>query len=223
MPRFFLIGDSHSGTIMRAANAMGADYCGGSIMAGKYMNDHFCKVEDGVFSIFVEMGQARLDKRLSDAELPPNLLDVELPILSTIGFNTKLFVSLFTREGLAIAGSAGERFLTAQCFRALVLGARRGSLEFYRLLRGAGKSVHVALSPQRFTKEEAVVARAFDRIMIAEVAAMGVGVIDTRAATTDADGVLRPKFASLDPDDRVHGNNRFGKLVIDTFNAALSR
>lgn len=223
MPRFFLIGDSHSGTIMRAADAMGADYCGGSIMAGKYMNDHFCKVEDGMFSIFVEMGQERLDKRLSNAGLSANLLDVELPILSTIGFNTKLFVTQFTREGLAIAGSAGERFLSAACFRATVLGSRRGALEFYRLLRVAGKTVHAALAPQRFTAQEAVIARAFDRVMIEALAAMGVGVIDTRAATTDEDGVLRPKFAAADSDDRVHGNNRFGRLVIETFNAALSR
>jgi hypothetical protein len=222
MPRFFLIGDSHSGTIMRAAKAMGADCCGGSIMAGKYMNDRFCKVENGVFSIFVEMGQERLNKRLADAGLPDNLLDIDLPILSTIGFNTRPFVAYFMRDGFSIAGSGEGRFLSAACFRAAVLGSRRGALEFYRLLRAAGKTVHAALSPQRFAKEEVAVARAFDRVMIEAMAAMGVGIVDTRAATTDEDGVLRPKFASTDPDDRVHGNNRFGKLVIESFNAALS-
>lgn len=220
-PRFFIIGDSHAGTLMRAARRLRLDFAGGSIMAGHYMNEAFFRIENGRFEVLLEKGVPRLAKRLAEAGLGDNLLDLDMPILSTIGFNTGVFTGRFLNEGLAIAGSPGEKFISAACFETLVEDTRCGALEFYRVLKQAGKTVYAAPAPQRFDRDRETVFKAFDAVMIRRMSEMGVGVVDVRAETTGRDGVLRPEFASSR--DRVHANDAFGEIVFAKFFEMLSR
>lgn len=220
-PRFFIIGDSHAGTLMRAARALGLDFAGGSIMAGQYMNETFFRIDNGRFALLSEIGAPRLAKRLAEAGLSDNLLDLDMPVLSTVGFNAGVFAAQFLKEDLAIAGSPGEKFISRACFEALIEDARCGALEFYRTLKRAGKSVYAVPAPQRFGKDEKTVSQAFDAIMIRRVSEMGVGIVDVRAETTGREGVLLPKFASSG--DRVHANDAFGEVVFARFFEMLSR
>jgi hypothetical protein len=220
-PRFFLLGDSHAGTLMRAARVLNLDFAGGSIMAGQYMNEAFFKIENGRFEILSELGAPRLAKRLAEAGLGDNLLDLDMPILSTIGFNAGSFAAQFLKEDFAITGSPGEKFISAACFAALVEDARCGALEFYRALKQAGKSVYAVPAPQRFGEDEKTVFQAFDAIMIRRVSEMGVGIVDVRAETTGSNGVLLPEFASSS--DRVHANDAFGEIVFAKFFEMLNR
>jgi len=220
-PRFFIIGDSHAGTLMRAARALRLDFAGGSIMAGHYMNPDFFRIENGRFEILSDVGAPRLAKRLADGGLGDNLLDLDMPIISTIGFNAGSFASQFVLEGLAIAGTLGEKFISRACFESLVEDSRCGALEFYRALKQAGKTVYAVPGPQRFTKDRKIVFNAFDAIMTRRVSEMGVGIVDVRAETTDSDGVLLPQFASTS--DLVHANDAFGAVVFEKFFATLDR
>src|SRR5262249_33041419 len=161
-----IFGDSHAGNLMRTAETLGLDFAGGSIMAGMYMNDTFFKLENGHFTMISDLGIKRLGTRLAKAGLSQNFLDVDVPILSTVGFNTTNFESSFYTERLAIRNSRGEKMISTVCFRAIVDAARRGALEFYRVLTGAGKSVYAVLSPQRFTPENIRVCHAFEEVMI---------------------------------------------------------
>lgn len=221
-PEFFIFGDSHAGTLMRAAKAMGIDFAGGSILAGMYLNDYFCTVEDGQFKMLTETGETRLALRLRRDGLSDNLLDADLPILSTVGFNTNNFAAIFQREGLAILGSEGEHFITQACFEAVVLSARRGALDFYRRLKQAGKTVFATRSPQRFTEDQIVVAGAFEEVIARALAKIGVPIVDVRAQTTDNRGLLLSQFANTEGRDRVHGNDAYGRIVIERFHRALA-
>ncbi len=219
-PRFFIIGDSHAGTLMRAARALCLDFAGGSIMAGLNMNGDFFRVDNGRFEMLSELGALRLAKRLAEGGLGENLLDLDIPILSTIGFNAHNFVARFLKEDLTVAGSPGEKFISRACFEALVEDTRCGPIEFYRTLKRAGKTVYAVPAPQRFGKDEKIVFKAFDAIMMQRISAIGVGIVDVRAETTGSDGLL-PQFASTY--DHVHANNAFGEIVFRTFFEMLDR
>lgn len=221
-PRFLIFGDSHSGTLMRAAQSMGLDFAGGSIMAGQNLNRPFFTIVDGALVMSSALGRQRLAVRLQQTGLGPNLLDADMPILSTVGFNTNNFESLFRAENLAIRNSPGSRFISMACFEAVVLGARLGAFEFYRTLRAFGKTVFAVRSPQRFAPSQAVVCHAFEEIVARQLAGMGVRIVDVRAETTDETGALRPEFARAEAGDRVHGNNDYGKAVLNRFTQMLA-
>jgi hypothetical protein len=218
-PRFLVFGDSHAGTLGRAAKALELDFAGGSVMAGYYMNDTFCEVRDGRFEMLSKLGTERLAHRLSRDGLGSNLLDIDLPILSTVGFNSANFCSQFCDEDLAIEGSPGTRFISSACFEAVVDGSRRGALAFYAILKAAGKTVYAVPSPQRFRAGQQLLGRTFETVMFRRMAALGVPLVDVRAETTDENGALRREFASTL--DRVHANDAFGAVVIERFFALL--
>ena len=217
-PKFFIFGDLHAGTLMRAARTLSLEFAGGSIMAGMHLNDTFCAVDDGHLRMLTKMGRERLARRLSNDGLGPNLLDVDMPFLCTVGFNTTNFCGHFQNDGLTILGAPGGRMISRGCFEAVALARRAGALGFYRALREAGKTVHAVLSPQRFSEQQKIVCRAFETVMTRHLSELGVGIVDVRAQTTDEHGVLRPEFASS---DHVHANDAFGAVVFEKYFAML--
>jgi hypothetical protein len=218
-PKFYIFGDSHAGTLMRAARALSIDHAGGSVMAGQYMNDTFCAVENGKLRMLSQLGVERLAIRLHNDGLDDDLLDIDMPFLTTVGFNTTNFFSYFREDGLTILGSPGGRLISQSCFDAVVLGARRGAFGFYRALREAGKTVHAVLSPQRFTNQQKPICQAFETVMMRHLNALGVAVVDVRAETTNENGVLRREFTS--DEDHVHANDAFGEVVFEKYFAML--
>jgi hypothetical protein len=217
-PKFFIFGDSHSGRLLRAARGLRLDFDGGSIMAGENFHERFFTVRRGRFRMLTELGRERLDKRLAEAGLS-NLLDADMPFLSTVGFNTTNFGNTFEHQGFAIESAPGKTMVSRACFGAVVAGARAGAIEFYRALRDAGKRVYAVPSPQRFDKNQMRLCRAFEAVMIARLSELGVVIVDVRGETTDARGILRPEYAY--EKDRVHANDAFGEIVLRKFLAML--
>jgi len=213
-PKFFIFGDSHSGRLLRAARGLALDFVGGSIMAGENFHERFFTVRRGRFQMLTELGRERLGKRLSDAGLS-DLLDADMPFLSTVGFNTTNFSHAFENQGFAIESSPGKTMVSQACFGAVVESARVGALEFYRALRDAGKRVYAVPSPQRFHENQVRLCRAFEAVMIARLSEFGVAIVDVRKETTDARGILRPEYAY--EKDRVHANDAFGEIVLRKF------
>jgi hypothetical protein len=219
-PKFYIFGDSHAGTLLRAARSLSLAHAGGSILAGRLLNDPFCAVEDGKFRMTSAQGVERLDHRMGQDGLDGNLLDVDMPFLCTVGFNTTNFFGNLRTENLTIRGGPDGRTISQACFEAVVVGARRGAFEFYSALVAAGKTVHAVLSPQRFSDEQKLICRAFETVMMRELRALGIGIVDVRAETTDETGVLRPEFASAI--DHVHANDAFGAAVFERYFAMLN-
>jgi hypothetical protein len=218
--KFFIFGDSHSGRLLRAARGLGLDFAGGSVMAGEHFHTRFFTVTDGRFEMLAELGKERLGKRLSDAGLS-NLMDVDVPFLSTVGFNTTNFSNAFEREGFAFAPAPvpGKTMISHACFDAVVKSARAGAIAFYRALHDAGKRVYAVPSPQRFPENQLQICRAFEAVMMREISALGVTIVDVRAQTTDARGILRPEYAY--EQDHVHANDAFGEIVLGKFGEML--
>jgi hypothetical protein len=214
MPKFFIFGDSHAGNLGRSAKSLGLDFAGGSIMAGIYLNDPFFKIEDRTFKMLSDLGVERLSKRLDDAGLGPNFLDLDMPILSTVGFNTNNFATLFQKKNLAIGDSRVGQLISDACFEAVVEGSRNGALEFYRAMTRAGKSIFAVLSPQRFDRAPFAACQAFEEIMSRRMTEIGVRIVDVRAETTDNRGILLPEYESEDP---VHANQAYGAIVLRRF------
>jgi hypothetical protein len=221
-PDFLLLGDSHAGALKRAAEALNVSFTGGNLMAGKEMNDYFFRIDGNQFVLTSESASRLLAGYLRKGKLGQNLLDIEVPLLSTVGFNTHNFESAFRNQGLTIDAAENKRFISAACFEAVVDGARRGALEFYRALRQADRIVYAVLSPQRFAPEKAAVCRAFEVVMVRRLLALGVGIIDVRAETTDGEGVLLSKFEPEKTEDWVHANGDFGAIVIKKFRETLA-
>lgn len=220
LPKFFIFGDSHAGTLMRAARTLGLDFAGGSIMAGMYLNDPFFDVCDGCFVMKTDLGAERLNFRLTEAGLGENFLDVDMPILSTVGFNATNFSGPFISSDFAIEDGPVKRLLSMACFRAVVEASRQGAIEFYRALTQEKKNVFAVLSPQRFTRDNFATCKAFNKTMVDLVSAMGVKIIDVSAETTGPDGILLPEFGSSQ--DHAHGNDAFGTVVFRRFSEMLA-
>jgi hypothetical protein len=183
-------------------------------MAGMYLNDPFFKIEDGNFTMLSELGVERLSFRLNAAALGPNFLDVNMPILSTVGFNTTNFPTLFRKRNLAIGDSSSGQLISDACFEAVVEGSRGGALEFYRAMTQAGKTIFAVLSPQRFDQASLTICKGFEDVMSRRVTDIGVRIVDVRAETTDDRGILLPQYASDDP---VHANLAYGAIVLRKF------
>jgi hypothetical protein len=213
-PKFFIFGDSHSGRLLRAARGLRLDFSGGSVMAGDYFNLPFFTVENGRFHMTAELGKERLAKRLAEAGVS-DLLEVGLPFLSTVGFNTTNFTNRFENEGFALASAPGKTMISQACFATVVESARAGALAFYRALRDTGKRVYAVPSPQRFPEGQAGLCRAFEAVMIRRLSELGVAIVDVRAQTTDARGLLRPEY--FYEQDHVHANDAFGEIVLRKF------
>ena len=215
--KFLLLGDSHINALARAAASLGFPCVGGYLGAGRLLNDYFFAVEGGAFKPLVPAMAARLAGFLETGGLGTDLLRVNVPVLTTIGFNTHNFEAAFRREKLAMGEMEGDDFISLACFEAAVEGARRGALEFYRTLIAAGKTIYAIPSPQRFSKGSIAVCRAFENVLLRRLSELGVQIVDVREATTRNDGRLLEKFESDREGDFVHANQAFGEIVLRRF------
>lgn len=223
-PRFFIIGDSHSTILRKAADRRGVACAGGFLAPGRFMNDHFFQIVEGRFELagsdaaLLLGANRRLAQYLAEAGNLKSLLDLDIPILSTVGFNSMNFLAMLELENFVVDPETSGWFISQACFEATIRGARRGALEFYRALRAHGKAVHAVPAPPRYPdKMAADISQRFDRFMQSELAEMGVGFVNVRAVTTNANGELLHKFESEKREDRQHANVAYGVVVIEKF------
>ena len=73
-------------------------------------------------------------------------------------------------------------------------------------------------SPQRFNQDQVRRSgKAYEDVVVKRLTAMGVHIVDIRAETTDSRGALRPEFASVEPNDQIHANDNYARIVLDRF------
>lgn len=128
-------------------------------------------------------------------------------------------------EKLALADRVADHATVSKAvFRQLVLADQQhvlGLIDLFNRIR----MPCVALSPPVLFADHKVLARypaaqalrVFDTyraIMLAELAARDVPVIDLPPETRQADGFMRPDFRHDDPEDAHHANAAFGALMI---------
>ncbi|MFI8008249.1 hypothetical protein [Streptomyces sp. NPDC086010] len=214
--RFLLLGDSHAACIGQAARAAGLPFAGGPVGSGRDFLGPFFDTEgrDGGDIRFRASEGQRLYREFLDAVGAAGLTGLPVPLVCTFGFSAH---TVATRQNWDIhrdrRGALPPTFLHSAFFSALVRAMVRGALAFYDHTAALGLRVVAVMPPQRVPDmSDARVFHAAQDVVRDEVAARGVEIVDLRARVTDRSGEQRPAFCL--PDDAIHGNLAFGRLVV---------
>lgn len=211
--RFLLLGDSHAGPIGRAAKAAGLPFVGGPIGSGRDFNADFFDVRDDGL-VFRDTEVDGLYRGFLTELAVADIGKLAIPLVSTFGLSAHFFA---TTENWQIYREADggflPGFLSSQLFDDIVCAMARDALVFYRHTIDLGLRVVAVLPPQRVPgmSDPAVFMAAQETIRRALVA-LGVEIVDLRARTTDGAG--RQRAALCEPDDPIHGNLAFGRLIV---------
>ncbi|MGW4549969.1 hypothetical protein ACWEN4_27030 [Streptomyces violaceorubidus] len=142
------------------------------------------------------------------------LAELTVPLVCTFGLSAH---TVATRQNWDIhrdrSGTVPDRFLRGHLFADLVRVTVKGALAFYEHTAALGLRVLAPLPPQRVPgMSDPRVFFAAQDVIGAEITARGVEIVDLRARVTDTEGRQHPAFCL--PDDSVHGNLAFGRLVV---------
>ncbi|MET1077647.1 MAG: hypothetical protein ABWY06_06470 [Pseudomonas sp.] len=212
-PRFLLLGDSHAGPIGAAARTQGLPFSGGPLGAGRDFSGPFFDLTEG--GLVLRDGE--MNGLLSGFlhELGVNrLAQLQIPLVSTLGLSLHFYATTENWECYRVRGGQFDPdFLGSRLFDGLIAAMAQEALAFYERLLALGLRVWVVLPPQRVPSlSDAQVFMAAQECLLRRLTALGVEVIDIRAATTDAAGLQRPEFCEAD--DPLHGNLAFGQLLL---------
>ncbi|MBO4206245.1 hypothetical protein GSF22_09530 [Micromonospora echinofusca] len=143
-----------------------------------------------------------------------DLAGLRIPLVCTFGLSVHFFaVTENWRIYRAGDGDFLPGFLASRLFDDIVRAMARDALAFYRHSLDLGLRVLAVLPPQRvpgmsdgavFLAAQETVRRALDDL--------GVEVVDLRARATDGTG--RQRAALCEPNDPIHGNLAFGRLIL---------
>lgn len=208
--RFLLLGDSHAGCVGRATQAAELSFVGGPLGSGRDFLGPFFDA-DGTFR--AEEPQ-RLYRAFLDTLEVGGLAALPIPLVCTFGLSAH---TVATRQNWDLYrdrhGTVPRTFLDSRLFTDLVKATVRGALAFYDHVVALGLRVLAPLPPQRVpAMSDPDVFFAVQKIVVDELTARGVELIDLRSRVTDATGLQRPAFCKAD--DTIHGNLAFGRLVL---------
>ena len=211
--RFLLLGDSHAGPIGRAARAAGIAFAGGPIGSGRDFNAGFLDLS-GADLVFRKPEAQRYYRSFLDELGVAAVSELGVPLVSTFGFNVHTFATTENWQFYRLPGGAfAPGFLTSRLFDEIVRVMARDALAFYRHARDLGLRVLAVLPPQRVpAMSNPQVFLAAQDTMVRSLGPLGVEIVDLRRRVTDASGFQRPEFC--EPDDPIHGNLAFGRLVL---------
>ncbi|MFI6473590.1 hypothetical protein ACIBL5_25395 [Streptomyces sp. NPDC050516] len=211
--RFLLLGDSHAGPVGRAAKGAGIPFQGGPIGAGREFNAEFFDVR-GDDVVFRKAEADALYRRFLAGLGVTGLGRIGVPLVCTFGFSAHF---LATTENWRIyrvpGGGFPAGFLASGLFDAVVRATVRDALAFYGHARSLGLTVLAVMPPQRVPglSDPAVFMAAQETVHRALVE-LGVDIVDLRSRVADEQGVQRAEFC--EPDDTIHGNLAFGRLIL---------
>ncbi|SCL14488.1 hypothetical protein GA0070616_0455 [Micromonospora nigra] len=211
--RFLLLGDSHAGPIARAATAAGVPFVGGPVGSGRDFNANFFDGYDDGVVFRDDAVQQRHRDFLAELGVT-GIGQLGVPLVSTFGLSAHFFAT-GANWGIYRAGDGNfpAGFLTGDLFDGIVRAMARDALAFYRHVLDLGVRVLAVLPPQRvpgmsdpqvFTAAQETIRRA--------LVELGVEIVDLRARVTDGAG--RQRAAFCEPDDPIHGNLAFGRLIV---------
>jgi hypothetical protein len=221
--RFLLLGDSHAGCVGRAARQAQLPFVGGPVGSGRDFLGPFLGADDGDDGdrdggdgdlVFRDAAVGRLVREFLEQLGVSGFAGLGVPLVCTFGLSAH---TVATRQNWDVHrdrhGAVPERFLHSRLFADLVRASVRGALAFYERTAALGLRVLALMPPQRVPgmSDPAVFFAAQD-VIGNELGARGVELIDLRARVTDGTGHQRPVFCQ--PDDTIHGNLAFGRLVV---------
>ncbi|GAA4803763.1 hypothetical protein [Streptomyces ziwulingensis] len=197
----------------QAAAAAGLPFAGGPVGSGRDFLGPFFDT-DGTEVVFRAAEGQRLYREFLDALGAEGLAGLPVPLVCTFGFSAH---TVATRQNWDVhrdrRGGFPDAFLRGALFADLVKAMVRGALAFYDHTAALGLRVLAPMPPQRVPgMADARVFHAAQDIVRDEAAARGVEIVDLRARVTDRSGAQRPVFSR--PDDTIHGNLAFGRLVV---------
>ncbi|WP_406131283.1 hypothetical protein [Streptomyces sp. NBC_00989] len=208
--RFLLLGDSHAGCVGRAAQAAELPFVGGPLGSGRDFLDPFFDT-DGTFR---QTEPQRLYREHLDTLDVTALAGLPVPLVCTFGLSAH---TVATRQNWDLyrdrRGTVPDTFLQSRLFADLVRATVRGALAFYDHAVALGLRVLAPLPPQRVPgRSDPNVFFAAQNILVDELTARSVELVDLRARVTDGTGLQRPAFCQAD--DTIHGSLAFGRLVV---------
>jgi len=211
--RFLLLGDSHAGCIGRAAQAAELPFVGGPLGSGRdFLGPFF---DTGAHDLtFRQAETQRLYREFLATLDVPALAGLRVPLVCTFGLSAH---TVATRQNWDLYrdrhGSVPDTFLRSGLFTDLIRATVRGALAFYGHAAALGLRVLAPLPPQRVPgMSDPDVFFAAQDILVAELTSRGAELVDLRSRVTDESGRQRPAFSQ--PDDTIHGNLAFGRLVV---------
>lgn len=137
-----------------------------------------------------------------------------VPLVSTFGLSAHFFATTENwRIYRAGDGAFPAGFLAGGLFDDIVRAMARDALAFYRHALDLGLRVLAVLPPQRVPgMSDPLVFMAAQETVRRALVALGVEIVDLRARVTDGAG--RQRAAFCEPDDPIHGNLAFGRLIV---------
>lgn len=212
------LGDSHSGVLRRGFEAHGWRAHGGILQTGKKLEGDSLSVEGGTLRFTAPRAQERYEAALASARVS-SIRDVDMPIVSTFGFNTHRFMK--TMNDITVnPAETDKQFISQAVFERIVAAGRTRALEFYQHL--AGKTVFAVHSPQRAQPDAFQLSIVADDIFANWLRDLGINVIDVRPQTVDDQNRLRPEFWTDELADNAHGNEKYSAIVVAEIERALA-
>ncbi|MFD7662716.1 hypothetical protein [Streptomyces sp. NPDC059788] len=210
--RFLLLGDSHAGPVGRAAKAAGIAFSGGPVGAGRDFNAGFFDLR-GTDVAFRKPEADTYYRRFLDELGISGLGELTVPLVCTFGFSAHFVATTENWQIYRVGGGFAPGFLASRLFDDLVRATVRDALAFYEHARGLGLRVLAVMPPQRVPGlSDPDVFMAAQESVRRAVTALGVEVVDLRDRVTDASGRQRPELC--EPNDVIHGNLAFGRLIL---------
>ncbi len=211
--RFLLLGDSHAGCVGRAAQAAELPFVGGPLGSGRDFLGPFFDT-DTTDLTFRQADTQRLYREHLDTLDVSALAALPAPLVCTFGLSAH---TVATRQNWDLYrdrhGTVPDTFLHSRLFADLVRATVRGALAFYDHAAALGLRVLAPMPPQRVPgMSDPDVFFAAQHVLVDELTARGVELVDLRARVTDGTGLQRAAFCQAD--DTIHGNLAFGRLVV---------
>lgn len=222
--KILITGDSHTGALSqgvalaRAALPEDIDMVVKPLGGGHILPTAFFR-DAGTHALIVDP-----DYRRNFHRLPPLAIKADLIALSAPLWPMRVMHKLvWPRHGIDEPMPEGQPISRA-LFRRLVIEDQRQVLALCALLRRVGMPV-VAVSPPVMFRDHVTlrhtapehVRRLFDgyrAIMLSELAARDIPVLDVPPECLDADGYMHPDYRHENPEDEHHANAAFGALMI---------
>ena len=210
---FALIGDSHAGAIGKAARAAGLAFAGGPLASAREFYTPFWRGVDSGLA-FTNPETEEMHGELCRLLGVGNVVDIRVPILSTIGsgFHVPATRALWTAFEVA-PDTYDDGLLDSDLFAGICARMLAPMLEFHRVLLDRGIAVQFALPPQRLPDTASgPILQAVQAQAITALAAAGCNILDVRDACAGPDGWLAPEFCQ--EGDPLHANTTYGQAVL---------
>ncbi|WP_432841805.1 hypothetical protein [Dactylosporangium sp. CA-092794] len=197
----------------KAAEAARVPFRGGPLGAGRDFTASFFSATGTDVSFHDPEAEKLYRGFLADSGAGA-LGELTVPLVATFGFAVHFVATRHNWHPHRRAdGSFPPGYLTSDLFAAVVRAWNADAIAFYRFVTGLGVRVLAVLPPQRVPRQsDPEVFFAAQECVREAVAATGAEIVDVRPRTAGPDRTQLPRFCL--PNDEIHGNLAFGRIVL---------